>query len=101
MYSKHIRPTTRSAGSSVRESRIRKRTFVTRAIPEIPELSHSIQDRRPRHSKHPSLLVMPVVFSVLFNTLVGQFPELTPVRSQTTKSWFSTLDAGDSTYASL
>ena len=36
-------------------------------------------------------------YFLLFNTLVGQFPELTPVRSQTTKSWLSTLDAGDIT----
>jgi len=36
-----------------------KRTFlVAQAISEIPELSHGIQDRRPRHSKHPSLLAM-------------------------------------------
>src|SRR5712675_1926357 len=35
-------------------------------------------------------------YFLLFNILVGRFPELTPVRSQTTKSWLSTLDAGDS-----
>ena len=28
---------------------------------------------------------------------MGWFPELTPVCSQTTKSWLSTLDAGDIT----
>ena len=51
-----------SIGSSVHKKR--KRTFVTQAISEIPELSHGIQDRCPRHSKHPSLLAMPTVFSV-------------------------------------
>src|SRR5712675_30481 len=65
-----------------------KRTFVAWTISEIPELSHGIQDRRPRHSKHPSLLAMPAVFSVLSIILVGRFPELTPVRSQTTSRGF-------------
>src|SRR5712671_3284926 len=66
----------------------RKRTFVTRAISEIPELSHGIQDRRPRHSKYSSLLAMPAVFSAFSITLVGQFPELTPVRSQAASRGF-------------
>src|SRR5882757_905499 len=66
----------------------RERTFVVRAISEIPELSHGIQDRRPRHSKHPSLLAMPTVFPAFSITLVGRFPELTPVRSQTTSRGF-------------
>src|SRR5712671_5829280 len=66
MYSKRIHPTDRSDGSSVHESEDTKRTFVAQATSEIPELSHSIQDRRPRHSKHPSLLAMPAVFSVHF-----------------------------------
>ena len=65
-----------------------KRTFVARAISEIPELSHGIQDRCPRHSKHPSLLAIPTAFSVLSIILVGRFPELTPVRSQTTSRGF-------------
>src|SRR5712675_1390668 len=65
-----------------------KRTFVAWTISEIPELSHGIQDRRPRHSKHPSLLAMPAVFSVLSIILVGRFPELTPVHSQTTSRGF-------------
>jgi len=34
-------------------------------------------------------------YFLLFNILVGRFPELTPVHSQTTKLWLSTLDAGD------
>ena len=34
-------------------------------------------------------------YFLLFSTNVGRFPELTPVCSQTTKSWLSTLDAGD------
>src|SRR5712671_6417732 len=55
---------------------------------EIPELSHGIQDRRPRHSKHPSLLAMPAVFPTFSITLVGRFPELTPVHSQTTSRGF-------------
>src|SRR5712671_3414155 len=66
MYSKRIHPTDRPVGSSVHESRDIERTFVTQAISEIPELSHGIQDRRPRHSKHPSPLAMPVVFSYIF-----------------------------------
>src|SRR5712675_670829 len=65
-----------------------KRTFVAQAISEIPKLSHGIQDRRPRHSKHPSLLAMPAAFSAFSITLVGRFPELTPVRSQTTSRGF-------------
>src|SRR5712671_1801346 len=85
MYSKRVYPTDRSVGSSVHESEGMKRTFVAQAISEIPELSHGIQDRRPRHSKHPSLLAMRAVFSYAFSiTLVGRFPELTPVRSQAT-----------------
>src|SRR5712675_2904736 len=36
-------------------------------------------------------------YFLLFSTNLGWFPELTPVRSQTTKSWLSTLDAGDIT----
>src|SRR5882672_10768568 len=68
----------------IRSYRNAERTFVARAISEISELSHGIQDRRPRHSKHPSLLAMPAVFPVFSITLVGRFPELTPVRSQTT-----------------
>jgi len=76
-------------------SRNRKRTFAARAISEIPELSHGILDRRPRHSEHPSLLAMPAVFSAFSITLVGRFPELTPVRSQTIEPWFATLEAGD------
>src|SRR5712675_3594674 len=36
-------------------------------------------------------------YFLLFSTNVGQFPELTPVHSQTTKLWLSTLDAGDIT----
>jgi len=62
--------------------------FVAQAISEIPELSHGILDRRPRHSKHPSLLAMPAVFPAFLITLVGRFPELTPVRSQTTSRGF-------------
>src|SRR5712675_2059050 len=88
MYGKRIHPTDRSDGSSVHESEDTKRTFVARATSEIPELSHSIQDRHPRHSKHPSLLAMPAVFPAFSITLVGQFPELTPVRSQTTSRGF-------------
>src|SRR5712671_4674611 len=88
MYSKCIRPTARPAGSPVHESESESVRFVTQAIPEIPELSHGIQDRRPRHSKHPSLLAMPAVFSAFSITLVGRFPELTPVRSQTTSRGF-------------
>src|SRR5712672_807465 len=65
-----------------------ERTFVARATSEIPELSHGIQDGRPRHSKHPSLLAMPAVFPVFSITLVGRFPELTPVRSQATSRGF-------------
>src|SRR5882672_7736228 len=38
---------------------------------------------------------MPVAFSAFSITLVGRFPELTPVRSQTTRPWLSTLEAGD------
>src|SRR5712675_1753197 len=34
-------------------------------------------------------------YFLLFSTNVGRFPELTPVHSQTTKSWLSTLDASD------
>src|SRR5712671_7626451 len=34
-------------------------------------------------------------YFLLFSTNVGWFPELTPVRSQTTESWLSTLEAGD------
>src|SRR5712672_4715355 len=75
-----------SIGSSVHKKQ--KHTFVAQAISEIPELSHGIQDRCPRHSKHPSLLAMRAVFSVLSITLVGRFPELTPVRSQTTSRGF-------------
>src|SRR5712672_4237139 len=52
----------------------RKRSFVTRVISEIPELSHGIQDRRPRHSKHPSLLAMPTAFSVHFLQVNGPVP---------------------------
>src|SRR5712671_4088748 len=66
MYSKRIHPTDRPVGSSVHESEVVSIRFVTQAISEIPELSHGIQDRRPRHSKHPSLLAMPTVFSVHF-----------------------------------
>src|SRR5712672_548998 len=36
-------------------------------------------------------------YFLLFNTLVGQFPGLTQVHSQTTGSWLSTLEAGDIT----
>ena len=36
-------------------------------------------------------------YFLLFNTLVGQFPGLTPVCSQTTWLWLSTLEAGDIT----
>src|SRR5712675_1382822 len=32
---------------------------------------------------------------ILYQSM-GRFPELTPVRSQTTRPWLSTLDAGDS-----
>src|SRR5712671_2614399 len=53
-----------------------------------PRAFHGIQDRRPRRSKHPSLLAMPAVFSAFSITLVGRFPELTPVRSQTTSRGF-------------
>src|SRR5882757_3996068 len=80
-----IRSITRSDHQSIHR---RERTFVARAISEIPELSHGIQDRRPRHSKHPSLLAMPTVFSCVSIILVGRFPELTPVRSQTTSHGF-------------
>src|SRR5712675_1034392 len=51
-----------------------KRTFVAWAVSEISELSHGIQDRCPRHSKHPSPLAMPAVFSVLFNNNSGPVP---------------------------
>src|SRR5712672_2152165 len=80
-----IRSISRSDHQSISRG---ERTFVARVISEIPELSHGIQDRRPRHSKHPSLLAMPAVFSVLSIILVGRFPELTPVRSQTTSRGF-------------
>src|SRR5712671_3728216 len=66
MYSKRIRPTARPAGSSVHESESESVRVVAQAISEIPELSHGIQDRCPRHSKHPSLLAMPTVFSYIF-----------------------------------
>src|SRR5712671_1987484 len=33
---------------------------------------------------------------ILYQSM-GRFPELTPVRSQTTRPWLSTLDAGDIT----
>jgi len=48
--------------------------FAAQAISEIPELSHGIQDRHPRHSKHPSLLAMPAVFSVHFISVDGPVP---------------------------
>src|SRR5712672_3286507 len=95
MYSKRIRPTVRPAGSSVHESESESVLFDAQATSEIPELSHGIQDRRPGHSKHPSLLAMPAVFSAFSIALVGRFPKLTPVRSQTTRPWLSTLEAGD------
>jgi len=60
--------------NAVHQSQNRKRTFVAQAISKIPELSHNIQDRRPRHSKHPSLLAMLVVFPVLFNNISGPVP---------------------------
>jgi len=88
MYRKHTNPTDRPVRSSIHESRTESVHFDVRAISEIPELSHSIQDRRPRHSKHPSPLAMPAVFPLLFNTKVGRFPELTPVRSQATSHGF-------------
>src|SRR5712671_6761190 len=88
MYNKRIRPAARPVGSSVHESQSESVRFVAQAISEIPELSHGILDRRPRHSKHPSLLVMPAAFSAFSITLVGRFPELTPVRSQTTSRGF-------------
>ena len=88
MYSKRIQPAARPVGSSVHEPESESVRFVAQAIPEIPELSHGIQDRRPRHSKHPSLLAMPAVFSAFSITLVGRFPELTPVHSQTTSRGF-------------
>src|SRR5712671_583516 len=80
-----IRSISRSDHQSISRG---ERTFVAQAISEMPELSHGIQDRRPRHSKHPSLLAMPAVFSVLSIILVGRFPELTPVHSQTTSHGF-------------
>src|SRR5712671_5404989 len=38
-----------------------------------------------------------VVFSAFLVPNMGQFPELTPVRSQTIRLWFATLEAGDIT----
>src|SRR5712675_343449 len=80
-----IRPISQSDHQSRTKESI---CFVTRVISKIPELSHGIQDRRPRHSKHPSLLAMPAVFPAFSITLVGRFPELTPVRSQATSRGF-------------
>src|SRR5712672_3680128 len=88
MYSKRIRPTARPAGSSVHESESESVRVVAQAISKIPELSHGIQDRCPRHSKHPSLLAMPAVFPMFSIILVGRFTELTPVRSQATSRGF-------------
>src|SRR5712671_5589159 len=66
-----IRPIGQSDHQSINN---RKRTFAAQAISEIPELSHGIQDRRPRHSKHPSLLAMPTAFSVHFLQVNGPVP---------------------------
>src|SRR5712672_4245305 len=66
------------------------------AISEIPRLSHATPEwHSSRYSVHAGTLQSASgIFCILVPNM-GQFPELTPVRSQTTEPWFATLEAGD------
>src|SRR5882757_6095760 len=66
------------------------------AISKIPRLSHATPER---HSSRYSVLAGTLqsasgIFCILVSNM-GWFPELTPVRSQATESWLSTLEAGN------
>src|SRR5712671_4825727 len=68
------------------------------AISEIPRLSHAAPEQHSsRYSVHAGTLQSTSgIFCILVSNM-GRFPELTPVRSQATESWLSTLEAGDIT----
>src|SRR5712672_337090 len=68
------------------------------AISEIPRLSHATPERHSsRYSVHAGTLQSASgIFCILVSNM-GRFPELTPVCSQATESWLSTLEAGDIT----
>src|SRR5882672_2005999 len=67
-------------------------------ISEIPRLSHATPEwHSSRYSVHAGTLQsVSGIFCILVRNM-GQFPELTPVHSQTIESWFATLEAGDIT----
>src|SRR5712675_2615627 len=63
------------------------------AISEIPRLSHAAPERHSsRYSVHAGTPPEREWYFLLFNTLVGWFPELTPVRSQVVGSQLATLE---------
>src|SRR5712671_8238073 len=66
------------------------------AISEIPRLSHATPEQHSsRYSVHAGTLQSASgIFCILVSNM-GRFPELTPVRSQATELWLSTLEAGD------
>src|SRR5882757_3672618 len=68
------------------------------AISEIPRLSHTAPERHSlRYSVHAGTLQSASGIFCILVPNVGRFPELTPVRSQTKRPWFATLEAGDIT----
>src|SRR5712671_4903054 len=65
-------------------------------ISEIPRLSHAAPEwHSSRYSVHTGTLQSASSIFCFLVPNVGQFPELTPVRSQVVESGLSTLEAGD------
>jgi|SRR5712671_4036737 len=90
---------TRPTDPSDLRSLIRAGTYlICWAISEIPRFSHAAPEW---HSSRYSVCAGTLqsasgIFCILVPSM-GWFPELTPVRSQVTESWLSTLGAGDIT----
>src|SRR5882757_5577350 len=78
-------------------SLIRRNTYlICWAISEIPRLSHATPERHSlRYSVHAGTLQSASGIFCVLVTNMGQFPELTPVRSQAIRLQLATLEAGD------
>jgi len=90
-------PTTRLTDPPDLQTLIRTGTYlICWAISKIPRLSHAtLEQHSSRYSVHTGTLQNTSGIFYILVPNVGWFPELTPVRNQTTEPWFATLEAGD------
>src|SRR5712671_5169667 len=88
MYSKRILPTDRPVGSSVQESDQKAYVLPLRRSPRSPSFPTASQTGVPDAPSILAFLRCPRHFLCFSIILVGRFPELTPVRSQTTSRGF-------------